>query len=641
MPNILGIGQSALNAAQIGLATTGHNIANASTPGYNRQIVVQGTMGGQNLGGGFVGKGTQVVAVQRVYNQFLQNQLQSTQTSQGQLDTYYKQMTLIDNMLSDPSVGVSPSLQSFFSGVQGLASDPSSSSARQTLLSNAQSMAATFQSLDSQLTDIRQGVNAQLVTTINQVNTYAKQIADLNTQIERAMQTSNGQEPNDLLDQRDQAITELSKLVKVSTVQQGHSYDIYIGNGQPMVVGNRTFDLVQMQSPTDSGRVEIGYKNQQGTTMLAENSFGGGVLQGLLDFRSQSLDVAQNTLGRMAIVLGSAVNAQQQLGQDQNGAMGQPFFRVAQPLVSASTANTGSGTVTADITNASQLGTSDYKVEIMQEEVLPAQPLQYRITRLSDGQTFTSDQLDGLQFNFSGALKLGDQFLVRPTVNGANANLGIAVALNDKSQIAAAAPIRTIATATNTGTSAISAGTVNPGVPTDPDLRTDVTITFTSATTYTVTGSGASLPVPPANEFTYTPGSDISYNGWTMQITGQPAVGDTFTVGANSAGSGDGRNAVALGKLQTTNLVEGTMTLQSAYAALVNTVGNKTQELSVTSESAGKLASLAQTARDSESGVNLDEEAANLLRYQQAYQAAGQVMKTAQSLFELLLTLGG
>lgn len=641
MANILGIGESALNAAQMGLATTGHNIANASTPGYNRQIVVQGTLGGQNLGGGFVGKGTEVVAVQRVYNQFLQNQLQSTQTSKGALDTYYKQMTLVDNMLSDSTVGVSPSLQSFFSSVQGLASDPSSSSARQTLLSNAQSMAATFQSLDSQLTDIRQGVNAQIRTTMDQVNTYAKQVADLNTQIERAAQNSNGQQPNDLLDQRDQAITELSKLVKVSLVKQGNSYDVYIGNGQPMVVGTKTFDLIQMQSPTDSGRMEIGYKNQQGTTMLAENAFGGGVLQGLFDFRSQSLDVAQNTLGRMAIVLGSAVNAQQQLGQDQNGAMGQAFFRVAQPLSTASTLNTGTGSVTADITNAKQLSTSDYQVEIMQEEVLPAQPLQYRITRMSDGQTFNSDQLDGLQFNFSGGLKVGDQFLVRPTVNGANSNLGISVALNDKSQIAAAAPIRTIATATNLGTGAISAGTVNAGLPTDPDLRSDVTITFTSATTYTVTGSGANLPQPPANSFTYTAGADISYNGWTMQISGKPASGDTFTVGANSAGTGDGRNAVALGKLQTTNLVEGTMTLQSAYSSLVNNVGNKTQELSVTSASAGKLADLAQASRDAESGVNLDEEAANLLRYQQAYQAAGRVMKTAQDLFQMLLELGG
>lgn len=641
MPNILGIGESALNAAQIGLATTGHNIANASTPGYNRQIVVQGTLGGQDMGGGFVGKGTEVVAVQRVYNQFLQAQMQSTQTSKGQLDTYYKQMTLIDNMLSDPSVGVSPALQDFFSSVQGVASDPSSSSARQTMLSDAQSLAATFQSLDTQLTDIRQGVNAQIRTTMDQVNTYAKQVADLNTQIERALRNSNGQEPNDLLDQRDHAITELSKLVKVSLVKQSSSYDVYIGNGQPMVVGTKTFDLVQMQSPTDSGRLEIGYRNQQGTTVLSEDAFGGGVLQGLFDFRAKSLDVAQNTLGRMAITLGSAFNAQQQLGQDQNGAMGTAFFRVAEPQSTASTRNTGTGAVTASITNAGQLTTSDYQIEIMQAEVLPAQPLQYRITRMSDGQTFNSNQLDGLQFGFSGTLEVGDQFLVRPTVNGANTNLGLAVAINDKSQIAAAAPIRTMATATNSGTGAISEGRVNAGLPTDPDLRTGVTISFTSATTYTVTGSGANLPQAPANVFTYTPGADISYNGWTMQISGKPAAGDSFTVGANSAGSGDGRNALALGKLQTASLVEGTMTLQSAYSAMVNAVGNKTQELSVTSESAGKLADLANAARDAESGVNLDEEAANLLRYQQAYQAAGRVMKTAQELFQMLLELGG
>jgi flagellar hook-associated protein 1 FlgK len=640
MPNILGIGESALNAAQIGLATTGHNIANASTPGYNRQLVVQGTLGGQDLGGGFVGKGTEVVAVRRVYNEFLQSQLQTSQTAKGQLETYYKQMTLVDNLMSDSTVGISPALQEFFSGVQGMASDPSSAAARQTLLSDAQSMTSRFQALDSQLTEIRQGVNAQIVNTMDQVNTLSKQVGDLNTQIERALRNSNGQPPNDLLDQRDQVITELSQLVKVSMVKQGSSYDVYIGNGQPMVVGTRTYQLVQMQSPTDSGRIEIGYQNQQGVTMLDEGAFGGGVLGGLMKFRSQSLDVAQNNLGRMAIALGTAFNAQQQLGQDQNGNMGVPFFRVAQPLSTASTRNTGTGSVSAVITNASQLTTSDYQVEIMQEEVLPATPLQYRITRLSDGQTFNSDQLDGLELSFDGALKTGDQFLIRPTVNGAHANLGLAVAINDKNQIAAAAPIRTIATTTNTGTGTVSEGKVNPGLPVDPDLRTGVTITFTSPTTYTVTGSGANLPQPPANEFTYTSGADISYNGWTMQIGGAPAVGDSFTVGANTSGAGDGRNALALGKLQTTALVEGTMTVQSAYSSLVNFVGNQTKQLEVTSESATKLAALAQSTRDAESGVNLDEEAANLLRYQQAYQAAGKVMQTAQQMFEMLLTLG-
>ena len=641
MPNILGIGESALNAAQIGLATTGHNIANASTPGYTRQVVVQGTAGGQNLGGGFVGKGTEVVAVQRVYNEFLQAQMASSQTSLGQVSTYYRQMTLIDNMLSDPTVGVSPALQDFFTSMQALASDPGSAAARQTMLSNPESLAARFQSMDSQLTEIRQGVNSQIRTSMEKVNTLARQISELNDQVERAMRnSSNGQEPNDLLDQRDHAITELSKLVKVSSVKQSSSYDVYIGNGQPLVIGTKTFQLVQVQSPTDSGRMEIGYVNQQGITMMDEGAFGGGQLGGLFDFRSRSLDPVQNALGRIAIVMGSAFNEQHRLGQDVNGNMGGEFFRVAEPLATASTANLGTGKLSASFTDVSKLTTSDYKIKITQEAAPPDQALAFTVTRLSDGKSLSGDQFDGLRLSFSGEMKAGDEFLLRPTVNGANNSYGLAVNIKDKNLVAAGSPIRGSAATANTGSGSISPGSVNAGLPLHPDLKSDVQIVFSSPTTYTVTGSSASLPQPPDNSFSYTPGADISFNGWTVQITGSPAAGDSFSVGANAAGLGDGRNAVLLGKLQTASLVEGMSNLQGAYAEMVNVVGNKTQELKVTSDAADKLAEIATKARDAESAVNLDEEAANLLRYQQAYQAASKVMKTAQELFQLLLSLG-
>ena len=641
MPNILGIGESALNAAQIGLATTGHNIANASTPGYTRQVVVQGTAGGQNLGGGFVGKGTEVVAVQRVYNEFLQAQMASSQTSLGQVSTYYRQMTLIDNMLSDPTVGVSPALQDFFTSMQALASDPGSAAARQTMLSNPESLAARFQSMDSQLTEIRQGVNSQIRTSMEKVNTLARQISELNDQVERAMRnSSNGQEPNDLLDQRDHAITELSKLVKVSSVKQSSSYDVYIGNGQPLVIGTKTFQLVQVQSPTDSGRMEIGYVNQQGITMMDEGAFGGGQLGGLFDFRSRSLDPVQNALGRIAIVMGSAFNEQHRLGQDVNGNMGGEFFRVAEPLATASTANLGTGKLSASFTDVSKLTTSDYKIKITQEAAPPDQALAFTVTRLSDGKSLSGDQFDGLRLSFSGEMKAGDEFLLRPTVNGANNSYGLAVNIKDKNLVAAGSPIRGSAATANTGSGSISPGSVNAGLPLHPDLKSDVQIVFSSPTTYTVTGSSASLPQPPDNSFSYTPGADISFNGWTVQITGSPAAGDSFSVGANAAGLGDGRKAFLLGKLQTASLVEGMSNLQGAYAEMVNVVGNKTQELKVTSDAADKLAEIATKARDAESAVNLDEEAANLLRYQQAYQAASKVMKTAQELFQLLLSLG-
>ncbi|MDB5765032.1 MAG: Flagellar hook-associated protein [Herminiimonas sp.] len=650
MANILSVGQSALAAAQAGLVTTGHNIANASTPGYSRQIVVQSALAGQDSGFGYIGKGTEVTGVNRVYNEFLGNQVLSAQTSKSQLDSYYTQIQQINNMVADPTAGLSPALQDFFTGVQNLSADPNSAAARQSLLSSADSLAARFQGLDAQVSEIRQGVNDQITAGINDINVYAKQIAQLNDAIDKAQQASGGSPPNDLLDQRDLAVANLSKDVKVSVVKQNGSYNVYIGNGQPLVISNKTYNLAAAVSPTDPSRVEVAYQNNGTTTILAENGLTGGSLAGLFEFRANTLDPVQNAIGRVATVLATTFNAQHSLGQDQTGALGGKFFNVADPLITASSNNGAGGVLTASISDVGLLTTSDYRLQVTAAAVaadpaatppVVAAPAAYTVMRLSDGKVFSASPatVDGVDFAVSGTLTAGDEFLVRPTANGANAALGFSVAITDKAAIAAAAPIRSTPAAANTGSGTISAGTVDTPPPPNTDLRQPVKITFTSATTFDVTGTGTGLP---ANGVAYTPGADISYNGWTVQIAGAPANGDAFTVGPNISGVGDNRNALLLGGLQSANTVDNNSTsLQGAYSQLVNMVGNKTRELKVTSGAAQQLYTSTVNAQQAESGVNLDEEAANLLRYQQAYQAAGKVMQTASALFAVLLTLGG
>ena len=658
MANILSVGHSALAAAQIGLSVTGHNIANASTPGYNRQVVLQNALHGQDGGFGFVGKGTEVAGVERVYSDILARQTMSAQTAKSQLDSYYSQISQINNMLADPTAGLSPAMQDFFKSVQVAASDPDLAGARQSLLSSAQALAARFQGLDSQLGEIRQGVNDQITTSTGIINVYASQIAQLNDAIEKATRGSGGATPNDLLDQRDQALAELSKEVKVSVVKQGGSYDVYIGNGQPLVVGTRTYQLTTVLSPTDPNRIEVAYEGSAGTVRFPDNSFGGGNLAGLFEFRASTLDQAQNALGRVAIVLASSFNAQHRLGQDQNGAPGGDFFKVAKPDVTASTFNAKPGTggiasdaeagkVAADIVDAGLLTTSNYRLQVTAAAV-PADPLavppvaaapaQYQVIRLSDGKEFTGSpaSVDGVSFSLTGAAQPGDSFLVRPTANGASAS-GFAVAITDRTQLALAAPIRSAADAGNRGTGSISAGSVNSAAPANPDLLQPVSIRFSTPTTYEVLGTGPGLP---ALGLPYTPGADISHNGWTVQISGAPAEGDSFTVGPNNGSAIDNRNALALGALQTALTVEGSTSFQGAYSQLVSVIGNKTRELEVTSKAAGEFHTQARNAQQSKSGVNLDEEAANLLRYQQAYQAAGKLMQTASELFEVLLSLG-
>jgi flagellar hook-associated protein 1 FlgK len=644
--NILGVGQSALAAAQAGLVTTGHNIANASTPGYNRQVVVQESAGSQDTGFGFVGKGTQVSEVKRIYNEFLSNQVNASYTSQNEVQTYYTQISRINNQFADQDSGLSPVIQDFFKGLQDLANIPggtSSAAARQGVLSTAETLTARFQSLNGQLQQMREDVGGQINASIDTINNYADQIAKLNDVIEKAQGNAGGRPSNDLLDQRDLAISELSKEIKTTVVKQGANYSVFIGNGQPLVVGARTFDLVPTVSRNDPSRAEVGYVSNGQTVELAESSLTGGKLGGLMNFRTKTLDTAQNSLGRIATGMALAFNAQHQLGQDQNGAIGGKFFNYAQPDVRASASNTSGAVVSASLnpSSASALTTSDYLLETVTAAVAgpPATPGAYKLTRLTDG-TVTNfatfpQTVDGVNINIaSGNPAAGESFVIKPTVNGA---AGFSVAISDVGKIAAGSPILTTAPTANKGSGAISAGTVNGPAPVNANLQQPVTITFTAAGTFDVSGTGTGNPTGVA----YTPGGNITYNGWTVQITGTPAVGDTFTIGPNTNGQGDNRNAVLLAAQQTGNtLANNTTSYQGAYAQLVSQVGNKTHELEVTGKAEGKMLSQAIAAQQAESGVNLDEEATNLLRYQQAYQAAGKVMQTASKLFDLLLELG-
>lgn len=629
--NILSIGQSALAAAQAGISTTGNNIANAATPGYSRQVVVQSAALPQNYGYGFLGQGTQIDTVKRIYNDFQASQVRATQSTNSSQSTYATQMQQVDNMLADPSAGLSPALQDFFKGVQDLAANPASAPSRQATLSSGQSLATRFQGLNDQLTQMNQGVNSQIASSVGVINTYAQKIAQLNDAITLAQGAANGQPANDLLDQRDQLMMDLSKEINATVVKQDDGkYNVFIGNGQPLVIGNQTFALKTTVSPTDQGRTEVAYATNGNTVIMGENSLTGGNLGGLLAFRSQSLDPAQNALGRVAIGLASTFNAQHRLGQDLNGNMGGDFFTVASPRVTASTANAGTGALTATISNASALTASDYRLNF--------DGTNYNLTRLTDGvitQITTSPQtVDGVSLSLAGTMVAGDSFLIRPTVDGAKA---FNVAISDTSLIAAAAPIRSAAISTNTGTGSISAGSVNAPPPPNANLQQPVTITFTSATTFDVNGTGTGNPTG----LVYTPGANISYNGWSVQIAGAPASGDSFSIDPNTGGVGDNRNALLLGALQTSNtLAGGTTTYQGGYSQLVSSVGNKTNELNVSSTASGNLLTSMVQAQQSVSGVNLDEEATNLLRYQQAYQAAGKVMQIASQLFNTLLTLG-
>jgi flagellar hook-associated protein 1 FlgK len=629
--SIFNIGISGLQAAQAGLVTTGHNIANASTPGYTRQEVDFTNSTPQATGSGFFGSGVSIVTVRRLYSQFLNTEVLSAGTQSSALDSYYSQIQQLDNIVADPTAGLSPALQDFFTAVQGVATTPNVASSRQALLSSAQSLQSRFDVINQRFQDLRDGVNDDVGATATEISNYATQIADLNQRIIVARGATGGQPPNDLMDQRDQLVALLNKDIRATVVQQDDgAYNVFIGSGQPLVAGVLSYSLGAMPDPLDSSKITVGYKTPTGMVQLPEGTLTGGKLGGLLSFRSQTLDPAQNALGRVAIALTETFNAQHKLGQDLNDQMGGDFFSLGTPRVSGSLNNTGSAIITGtfDPANVGGLTTSDYQ--------LSYDGTNYSLLRLKDGnvRTFATlpQSVDGFTLTLSsGAAAAGDSFLIRPTADGAQA---FQTLISDPSKVAAAAPIRTAQAAANTGTGKISAGSVNAA---GANLQQPVTITFTSPTTFNVTGTGTGNPTGVA----YTPGQDITFNGWTVQVTGAPATGDAFTVGPNTGGNGDNRNALLLAGLQTGKLLDGgTTSYQSAYAAFVSDVGTQTRQLQVTSQAQATVLTQATTAQQAQSGVNLDEEAANLIRFQQAYQASGKVLQIASTLFDTLLSLG-
>jgi flagellar hook-associated protein 1 FlgK len=676
MANILSTAQTALIAAQAGLATTGHNIANAKTPGYNRQVVLQAAVSGQNEGGGFIGKGTVIVGVNRVYNEYLADQLRSISTTKGQLDSHYTEAKRINNLLADPTSGLSPVLQDFFKGVQALSGDASLNPSRQGMLASAESLAGRFQSLNGQLQEIRDGINSQITTSVGSINSYAQQIASLNDAIGKAQSAADGAAPNDLLDQRDYLVGELSKETQVSVIKEGTNYSIFIGNGQPMVIGTRASQLQAVPSPTDSTQLQVGYVAGSGVITLPENSLPGGKLGGVFEFRAKTLDTAQNSLGRIALGLASTFNAQHRLGQDQTGTMGGNFFAEARPVVNANIYNAGipAGTpagVDATIADVSKLTTSDYSFA---RDVSG----NYTVTRLSDNAKIYSNAappsapIDGINFTItSGTMANGDNYVVKPTIMGA---ASFKVLVTDQANIASAVPISTAYSMSNSGTGAIGGAAVDKNFAPSM-IGTPVTLNYVANVPATVPASGtlndsttapgtgfafpvkvtvngastiyaAGTPVPYTAGATITfgaslPGPPPDVGGMSVKITGMPANGDAFTVSANPNAASDNRNMLLLGALQSANtLVNGTTSYQGAFGQLVSQVGNKTHELEVTKSAEDTLLSQVTQAQQSESGVNLDEEAGNLIRYQQAYQAAAKVMQTVKEMFDLLAALG-
>lgn len=630
-----------LLASQRGLAVTSNNIANVNTPGYSRQVVTMTTREPQQVGNGFIGKGVQITDIKRVHDEFLNAQVRSSIAANGEVGAYLDLAQRIDNMLADEQTGLSTSIQNFFNAVQDVSNLPSSMTSRQVMLSEAQSLAARFQFLDARMQDLTNESRIRLDSNVSEINSIARAIADINGQIATAAGQTGNKLPNDLLDQRDKLIEDLSGYVNVSTLEQpDHTLNVSIGKGQPLVLGTKANRLEITNAY--QGHVDISLTDAFSSSVITD-SISGGQLAGILNFQSEMLEPVRNALGRLAYGVVQNFNAQHELGMTMDGNVGQSFFYIASPgvLPQAGALNN----VTASITDPSKLTTSDYSLVYNGAN-------SYTLTRLSDNQATTintgggypyaSAEIDGFVVDISApAGAIGDQYIIQPTINGAGS---IGVDINDPRKIAAAEPLRagevtnSSGLPANTGNAGISpvSNSSNAGVP----LATPVTLTFDAGTSQFI------VSTPPGGVLNYDPLSDgggkqfniAAAGNASFVISGTPADGDQFIIENNSNADGDNGNALKLASLQSAlTMLNGTASFVDSYGSLVADIGSSTRQHQISSAALDALQKQAVETRDSLTGVNLEEEAGNMLKYQQAFQAAAQLISVSETLFQSLI----
>ncbi len=650
---IMSLGVRAMAASYAALQATGNNIANANVQGYSRQQVELETAKGQFTGAGFFGKGVNVSTVSRSYDAFLTREAAVAKSIASMDKARADQLTQLERAFPMGEQGVGYAAGQFLNAMVDMASSPQDISSRQVVLSRASELAARFQAGGAQLDAIQRGVNEDLKNSVKEVNQLAKGIADVNQKI--AAVRGSGHAPNDLLDERDRLVSRLSELVQVSTVTaEDGTLGVFIAGGQRLVLGNQSASLQVVTDAADPSRSAIAMNDNGIIRNLQSDLLAGGAISGLIRFQNDDLVAARNMLGQMAAAFAGRVNEQQALGWDLRTppGSGAPIFEVRGPqaIPNANNPKDAAGefisTVSLTTIDATQLQASDYELQAD-----PASAGSYTLTRLSDGLVRTvasGDVVDGMRIDVNlPAPGPDERFLLQPVARAANE---MARVLDDPRGLAAACPLTATVPVTNTGTASVASMVV-----TDPSADPELTanISFTSGTgdyawelrdrsTNALVSSGTG---------TWTAGQPIALNGFELRLNGVPANGDTVSVGKTLYPATNNGNALALAALRDESFVgqslngsgqlTGGNSMTEAYASAMADVGVRVQSGTNSADISAGVSATAEEARAGQAGVNLDEEAARLIQYQQSYQAAAKVLQVAQQIFETLLSTAG
>ena len=632
MSSALNIGSLALNANLSALQVIGHNIANVNTAGYSRQTVEMRSAGYQSMGGFYLGRGVELGTVARMHDAYLTREAQLSSSVASADSERMARLAQLENIFPTGESGLGAAMNDLLNAWSDVASAPTNMAARSVVIGRGEEIASRLRDTAGQLDILTTSARQQVGDTVNNINRLAADIAKINQTI--LENQGNAGEPNDLLDQRDQLIGELSKLVQVSTVNADDGrVHVFVAGSQPLVLGSGAARLAVVPDSTDGSQQRIQFQ-QGSSTMELDGSALGGKLGGVVQFIDEDLKDVTNQIGRMALALATTVNTQHALGVNLQGGTGEPFFVPPADVAGLPVpTNTGNAVMHAEVSDPTALKPSDYQVNFTATGV--------DIVRLSDGQISSfaglPAELDGLSFQIdSGAAATGDGFLVRPFAAVAR-NMQMAVSAADR--LAAASPVMVTPGSGNTsGMGIVSLYPVEPSA----NLTDPVTLTFLADGSFTATGLGPGNPPPdnpgPPPSYSYTPGQPLQFNGWSLTLRGNPSAGDSFAItAAPTTNYGqNGGNAGGMLALRDLATFDG-VSLSNGYSAVLSDIGTRVQGAQFAASYSGQVAASNEAARAAVSGVNLDEEAARLLQYQQAYQAAAKFMQIAQGTFDTLL----
>jgi flagellar hook-associated protein 1 FlgK len=669
----MSLGTRAMFANYAALTTVGHNISNANTEGYSRQSVDLQTSGGQFTGAGYFGRGVDVTTVARAHDAFLTKEAAFSRSLAATDSSRLSQLQQLEKVFQTGESGLGHAAGQLLNAFVDVASRPADASARQVVLARTEEVASRFRAAAEQLTVLQNGVTQDLKNDIDKVNDLARQVATINARIAEAQ--GAGHAPNDLLDQREQLVSEISEYLQVSSVfAEDGSQNLFIGGGQVLVLGAQTSTLIGVRDNYNPAMLRVGVQDPTGTRTLPQETIAAGSIAGLLRFQDVDLRDARNLIGQMASGLAYAVNQQQALGLDLGNppSSGSPLFNIGQPRVAASSTNSGNAGFSFTVSNAMELQASDYELRF--------NGTQYSLVRLSDNQPVNGSPFDAAQiaagvtvdgFTFtlnSGAANAGDRFLLQPV---AAASAGMARALNNPKGIAAASPVSATVETGNRGTATVASIRATTTTPTPALTATQsLTLRFTSATEFDIELVDNSSTPPSSSVIgtgTWTPGQPIrlsdsaGLDGWELNLNGVPRgpetvngqllAGDAITVRNTLFPESNNNNALALVELATQRLIgqqtlaDGTVVpgvnVTDAYANAMAVIGLRVQTTNAASQMSRAVANNAEAERANKAGVNLDEEAARLMQYQQSYQAAAKMLQVAQSIFDTLLQSAG